>query len=100
MANIDYSSAENIEVITNNPDVTLDPAGYFLIRINESALEAGFCNYENKMLYTFKGINAQDISKAIALKNLKLTTDHSLYLGRELQRAEDALRNKSEYIQD
>jgi dihydropteroate synthase len=52
------------------------------------------------MFYIWKGSNATDLSKAIDAKNLKLTTSHSLYLGRELQRAEDALKSDIKYVQD
>jgi len=100
MESPDTSSAQELEVTLNNQEVKLDPAGYFLIRIQEGQIEVGFCNYDHQMLYIWKGSAAADISKAVAGKNLQLITEHSLYLGRELQRAEDALKNNSEYVQN
>jgi len=100
MNKIETDLAENLPVKKDNKKVHLDKAGYFLIRIHDQKIEAGFCNNQHKMLYKWASDSAADLSKAIADKNLNITAEHALYLGRELQRAETALKNNQQYIQD
>ena len=51
---------------------------------------------------TFTGISAKEIGIAITEKRNDLISrfDHALYLGRELQKAEECLYKKLPYIQD
>ena len=111
----------------SNRYIGLDPKGYFIIKIdlqtkqiilehflntiNEEGLaldpktnepikceskEIKTCNA------TFKGISAKEIGIAITEKRNDLISrfDHALYLGRELQKAEECLYKKLPYIQD
>ncbi len=96
----DLSQVKEIAVLKDNKTLQLDPAGYFLLRLHERQLEVGFCNYQDQMLYLFRGLVASDLAKAIAQQLPGLTAAHALYLGRELQRAQDALINNQNYIQD
>ena len=108
-------------------DIILDPFGYFIIKINQIdkiivvehylnnidskgiALDPLTnkpikCDKQNKRQYNklFKGNTAKEIGILITEKNNNLISklDHALYLGRELQKAEECLLNNEKYIQD
>ena len=108
-------------------DIVLDSSGYFIIKIDQinkkivvehylkNIDEKGIaldpitnkpiqCDKQNKRQYNkiFKGNTAKEIGILITEKNNNLISklDHALYLGRELQKAEECLLKKREYIQD
>jgi len=87
------------------PDWTSDPKGFFVVSINKARNKLLVEHYQdNKLKNKIIGDSAEDICKTIA--NLDLIGDfeqkleHSMYLARELQKAEIALRNNSDYEQD
>jgi hypothetical protein len=108
--------------------IALDPAGYFLIRLDRQAGELVAEHFGNTInergLATdpdtgeviacrdaaprqpdavYRGQSAKDLGIAISEGEapLPLTRlDHALYLGRELQKAERCLIDGSDYIQD
>lgn len=111
----------------SNRYIYLDPAGYFIIKIdlekNKIILEHflnninddGYaldpetnepikCDSQNKRVSNevFEGISAKQLGILITEERNDLITrfDHALYLGRELQKAEDCLYKKLTYIQD
>ena len=109
--------------------IALDPSGYFLIKVNHSAAELVLEHYGNTIdekglardsqtgevlsckggngprqpSAVFKGRTAKDVG-------IQLTEgdgphpvsrlDHALYLGRELQKAEQCMRSGKTYVQD
>ena len=108
-------------------EILLDPNGYFIIKIdqiNKKIVVEHYlnnidsegialdpitnkpiqCDKKNKRLYNniFKGNTAKEIGVLISEKNNDLISklDHALYLGRELQKAEECLIKNDEYIQD
>ena len=108
-------------------DIILDPSGYFIIKINQIdkiivvehylnnidskgiALDPLTnkpikCDKQNERQYNklFKGNTAKEIGILITEKNNNLISklDHALYLGRELQKAEECLLKNDDYIQD
>ena len=108
-------------------DIVLDASGYFIIKIDQFdkeiivehylnnidshgiALdpltnEPIHCDKKNKRTYNkiYKGTTAKEIGILITEKNNNLISklDHALYLGRELQKAEECLLKNDEYIQD
>ena len=108
-------------------DIVLDPAGYFIIKIDEInkkivvehylnnidnkgvALDPLTnkpikCDKQNKRQYNkiFEGNTAKELGINITEKNNNLISklDHALYLGRELQKAEECLLKNDGYIQD
>ena len=98
---------EKVKEITaeydDNKEFILDPAGYFLIRINKEKrlIEVGFCNERNKLVLKIVGKKPIDIYNTIINKeNLPIRKDHCAYLGRELQKAFIALQKNLDYIQD
>ena len=111
----------------SNRYIDLDPNGYFIIKVdleeNKIILEhflnnideAGYaldpetnepikCDSQNKRVSNevFKGISAKQLGIMITEERNDLITkfDHALYLGRELQKAEECLYKKLPYIQD
>ena len=111
----------------SNRYIDLDPNGYFIIKVdleeNKIILEhylnnideAGYaldpetnepikCNSQNKRVCNevFEGISAKQLGILITEERNDLITrfDHALYLGRELQKAEESLYKKLPYIQD
>ena len=108
-------------------DIVLDSSGYFIIKIDQvnkkivvehylnNIDDKGIaldpitnkpiqCDKQNKRQYNkiFEGNTAKEIGILITEKNTNLISkfDHALYLGRELQKAEECLFNDHEYIQD
>ena len=111
----------------SNRCINLDPNGYFIIKVdleeNKIILEHflnninddGYaldpetnepikCDSQNKRVSNevFKGISAKQLGIMITEERNDLITrfDHALYLGRELQKAEECLYKKLPYIQD
>ena len=111
----------------SNRYIDLDPNGYFIIKVdleeNKIILEHflnninddGYaldpetnepikCDSENKRVCNevFEGISAKQLGILITEERNDLITrlDHALYLGRELQKAEECLYKKLPYIQD
>ena len=108
-------------------DIVLDSSGYFIVKIDQinkkivvehylnNIDEKGIaldpitnkpikCDKQNKRKYNkiFEGNTAKEIGILITEKNNNLISkfDHALYLGRELQKAEECLLRNDEYIQD
>ncbi len=124
------NSFDEKTIIDNNLSnryIDLDPNGYFIIKvdleINHIILEHflnninddGYaldpetnepikCDSQNKRVSNevFKGISAKQLGIMITEERNDLITrfDHALYLGRELQKAEECLYKRLPYIQD
>ena len=123
------SLVEKIKIDNNlsNRYIELDPNGYFIIKVdleeNKIILEhflnkideEGYaidpdtnepikCDSQNRRVSNevFKGISAKQLGIFITEERNDLITrfDHALYLGRELQKAEECLYKKLPYIQD
>jgi tetrahydromethanopterin S-methyltransferase subunit A len=82
-----------------------DPKGFFVISINphkKKIIVEYFQN--NKLTKKIVGDSAEDISKTIAdldlIGDFEQSLGHAMYLGRELQKAELALKNDLNYEQD
>ena len=111
----------------SNRYIDLDPKGYFIIKVDleenniilehflNNIDEEGYaldpetnepikCDSQNKRVSNevFKGISAKQLGIMITEERNDLITrfDHALYLGRELQKAEECLYKRLPYIQD
>ena len=118
---------ELIDKKLSQRDIVLDSSGYFIVKIdqiNKKIVVEHYlnnidskgiavdpltnkpiqCNTQNKRKYNkvFRGNTAKEIGISITEKNNKLISklDHALYLGRELQKAEECLLTDNVYIQD
>ncbi len=108
-------------------NIVLDPYGYFIIKIDQTnhkiIVEHYLNNIDNKGIALdpltnkpiqcdsknirkynkiFYGNTAKELGILLTEKDNKLISkfDHALYLGRELQKAEECLLNNHEYMQD
>ena len=122
-----FDEKEKIDNDLSNRYIELDPKGYFIIKVdlveNKIILEHylnninndGYaldpetnepikCDSKTKKVCNeiFEGISAKQIGIMITEERNDLITkfDHALYLGRELQKAEECLYKKLPYIQD
>mgnify|MGYP002859364762 CR=1 FL=1 len=121
-------SIEEIDAKLSLRFIELDPKGYFLIRINAEANELVVEYFTNDLdsdgraldpatgkpikckggekrfpQRIYKGKTAKELGIKLTEGNLPLPLsrlDHALYLGRELQKAETALKQGKNYIQD
>ena len=118
---------ELIDKKLSQRDIVLDSSGYFIVKIDQikkkivvehylnNIDEKGIaldpitnkpiqCDNKNKRQYNkiFVGNTAKEIGIYITEKNNNLISklDHALYLGRELQKAEECLLKDHKYIQD
>ena len=118
---------KNIDKELSKRNINLDPKGYFLIKIdlikkkiivehylnkiNKKGLATDpdtnmpiTCKDENSRKYNkiFIGDTAKEVGILLSEKEEILISklDHALYLGRELQKAEECIARNIEYIQD
>lgn len=94
---------EIVNVIEKDPNkVKLDKAGYFVIVPKPNADEILVEHYSNanKLLRIIKGYNARDIYWSIIENDWVTELSHSAYLGKELTKAEMAMKLGFKYIQD
>ncbi len=122
-----FEKKVDIDNDLSNRYIELDPNGYFIIKIDletKKIILEHYLNTINKEGYAidpktnepikcdskeiktcneiFTGISAKEIGIAITEKRNDLISrfDHALYLGRELQKAEECLYKKLSYVQD
>ena len=122
-----FDEKKKIDNNLSNRYIDLDPKGYFIIKVdlveNKIILEhylnnindEGYaldpetnepikCDSQNKRVINevFEGISAKQLGILITEERNDLITkfDHALYLGRELQKAEECLYKQLPYIQD
>ena len=82
-------------------DWRMDPAGYFLIRINPvtKQLQAGLCRKDNVIEKTVSGKTAEEVYNTM-LRYVTLLPVHAAYLGKELAKAQIACDLGVPYVQD
>lgn len=90
---------------TTNPLMKLDPAGYLLVAVETppsgpSQLSLTHVNKQGTVLHRAVGPDHQSLYQAAINQGWITTLDHAAYLGRELYRAEYALKTGSVYVQD
>ncbi len=90
-------------------DWKMDPKGYFLIAIDrkKKLLKVGYCVFKklrnktiNEMVAIISGTTAIEIVNTLIKEKYISTLQHSADMGIELCKAELALKNKLNYIQD
>lgn len=92
---------ESLEADARLPWVQ-DEKGYFLIRVlhDEGVIEVGYCTNDDVIRKSIKGRDAEGLYHKIISLGLVSRTEHAAYLGKELCRAELALKNGLNYVQD
>jgi len=99
-------SKEGIERLHAEPhhpeDWVQDPSGFFIIRPDFEKGEIVVEHFDNdrKPLRVITGRTAEDIYHLIVKQGLVSRYEHAAYLGRELAKAEQALRHGMVYEQD
>ena len=118
---------QKIDKELSNRDIDLDPLGYFIIKVDLSTKKIIVEHYlnnidregiaidpitnkpiecdskeEREWNQIFKGNTAKELGILITEKqdNLISKFDHALYIGRELQKAENCILRNYKYIQD
>jgi len=91
-------------------DFEFDTKGFFVILVDheKKKIVVEHYNYvkDKKLIKTGKinevveGVNAEELCKKIIKRGLLSRLDHASYLGRELQKAEQALKHGFEYTQE
>ena len=94
---------------TPRKDVILDPNGFFVIEIDHKLKDIQveyFANvYKNKKIVSgvlkkvFIGKKADALCDTIVKNVPNLLPEHYMYIGREIQRAQCAIKNNRKYIQ-
>ncbi|MBN1280696.1 MAG: hypothetical protein JXA00_03515 [Candidatus Thermoplasmatota archaeon] len=92
---------------TAEKDVLLDPQGFFVIEVHARDIRVEYYTnvYRNKRIVSgklqkvFTGTQADALSDTIAQHVPRLRPEHYLYLGRELQKAQQAFEQKTKYVQ-
>ena len=79
-----------------------DPKGYFLIRVNptKKRLEVGFVTNNHVIIKEIVGKSASEIYMTIVRRKLITRLEHGAYLGKELYKAELALKYGKRYRQE
>ncbi len=97
------SFEHNVEVIeADGYEITLDPKGYFVIELDRDGKRIIVSHYDNshKLLRKIVGDSAEKIYKTIIKNRWISLMDHAAYLGKELGKAEMALKHNLEYEQE
>lgn len=77
-----------------------DPFGYFVITIDKNRIIVELYDDSGEKKKRFEGEGTKELLKEILLSDVVSLKSHAAYLGRELMRAEYALKNNLEYKQD
>ena len=76
-----------------------DPKGNYMIKVENKIIAEHTHPGTHKVLEVFEGYTAREVYLKIAEKN-DIKTDHAMYLGAELKKAEYCLKNNQKFIQD
>jgi tetrahydromethanopterin S-methyltransferase subunit A len=80
--------------------IKLDKAGYFVITIENVSLRVEHYSYKEKLLRVIEGEDSRNIYLTIVKNGWVSRLDHAAYLGRQLARAEFALKQGTDFSQD
>ena len=92
---------------TSEKDVKLDPQGFFVMEVYAKGVRVEYYSnvYKERRIVSghlekvFIGTKADALSDTIATYVPNLRPEHYLYLGRELQKAQQAFEQKKPYVQ-
>lgn len=100
---IDTFTVEIIKAEEKDPNkVKLDKAGYFVIvpKADKNTILVEHYSYNNKLLRIIKGDDVRNIYWTIIENGWVTEISHAAYLGKELAKAEMAIKLGYKYIQD
>ncbi len=84
----------------DDAELKTDKAGYFEISVEYGAILLKHYSPKQKLLRIIEGKDARAIYRNLIRRGWVSRLDHAAYLGRELTRAERAIRDGTEYRQD
>jgi len=93
-------SAESVDAIVNSNAWDPDPHGNIVIRVENESIKVSHISQSGKILEEFSGKTAKELSKKIAKENRISMIYHALDIGAELQKAQEALKRGTKYVQD
>jgi len=84
------------------PNWVQDPVGYFLVKLDRERkkIQLGFCREKNIVEVKIEANNSRALVQEVIKQRLISRFDHAAYLGRELFKAEIALKTGNPYTQD
>lgn len=77
-----------------------DPRGYYMINLKEGKIKVEHYSPDSQILKEYEGKTAREINDQINSSHHPNDSYHSSYLGEELMKAQIALENGLEYVQD
>lgn len=80
--------------------IKLDKKGYFVINVLGDRLLIEHFDYKDRLQRTIEGDSARNLYLTIIEAGWVTRLDHAAYLGKELARAELAMRNGTDFTQD
>ncbi|MDP6616518.1 MAG: DUF4346 domain-containing protein [Gammaproteobacteria bacterium] len=95
------NTQEYLRARTHDPKlIKLDKAGYFIINLESGRLLVEHYDYKERLLHTIEGTGARDLYLTIIEDGWVTRLEHAAYIGKELTRAEAALKDSSDFVQD
>jgi len=91
---------DNINNYLPQPSETYDRKGSFVIETGDGEIRANHISQKGESMGLYTGKTAKELRDIISRHNLIGNTEHGMYMGLELQKAEFAMLNKLEYHQD
>ncbi len=91
---------ENLQKYLPVPSERYDSKGRFVIEISGDEIRAIHMSTSGETMGVYKGKTAKELRDIISRENLLGNTEHGIYMGLELQKAEFAMQNNLEYVQD
>lgn len=90
------------ETITARPPkrLQLDPAGFFVVLLSRDQIVCEHYENNGKLTHVIEGKDAALIAATAVELGLVSRLDHAAYLGRELTKAEFALKTGGDFVQD
>jgi thymidylate synthase len=78
----------------------IDQKGYFIIKSEDEEIVVDYMSNNNEFIESFRNKNPRVIYKQICEKNYITHKSHAAYLGFELARVENCIKNNEKYIQE
>jgi thymidylate synthase len=97
----DWQRAEDTLAATQHiiRSIDFDPQGNFVIRVENGQIQAELHDPSGQVLWHMQGTSSAVIGKEIAALQLASLPSHYVYVGRELQRAEDSIKHGAPFDQ-
>lgn len=92
--------AKHLIEAVKHPRNCIDPRGNFMIKVENKEILVEHYSPDELLLKNYKGVRAMPIYMQISRSGAISNINHAIYLGTELQKAEESIKLRIEYIQD